>query len=114
MRHHSPPQPPPLLSSSPPYIIIVTPTASPLPHHHRATKRVRVALKQPIGTTGACGLSFAPAEVRILQKLQENDQNRANTDTGTEEHTKSREFLQKGQEVNSRSNGQPLVNKSTL
>ncbi|GKF08201.1 hypothetical protein Tco_0042425 [Tanacetum coccineum] len=67
MRHHSPPQPPPLLSSSPPYIIIVTPTASPLPHHHRATKRVRVALKQPIGTTGACGLSFAPAEVRLVR-----------------------------------------------
>ncbi|GJR73981.1 reverse transcriptase domain-containing protein [Tanacetum coccineum] len=55
-----------------------------------------------------------PPKVRILQKSQENGQNRANTDTGTEEHTKSREFLQKGQEVNSRSNGQPLVNKSTL
>ncbi|GJW16726.1 hypothetical protein Tco_0024162 [Tanacetum coccineum] len=53
-------------------------------------------------------------QVRILQKSQENGQNRANTDMGTKEHKKSREFLQKGQEVNSRSNGQPLVNKSTL
>ncbi|GJS06902.1 hypothetical protein Tco_0363698 [Tanacetum coccineum] len=39
--------------------------------------------------------------VRILQKSQENGQNRTNTDTGTEKHTKSRENATKSQ---------PLVN----
>ncbi|GJX13803.1 hypothetical protein Tco_0205561, partial [Tanacetum coccineum] len=29
---------------------------------------------------------ITPSKVRLKQKLQENDQNRANTDTGTEEH----------------------------
>ncbi|GJR39340.1 hypothetical protein Tco_1215024 [Tanacetum coccineum] len=38
-----------------------------------------------------------PPKVRILQISQENSQNRTNTDTGTEEHTKSQKFLHKGQ-----------------
>ncbi|GJU63689.1 putative ribonuclease H-like domain-containing protein [Tanacetum coccineum] len=50
-------------------------------------------------------------KVRILKKSQENSQNRANTGTGTEEHTKSQEFLQKGQEVNS-SNSETAFYKS--
>ncbi|GJV88751.1 hypothetical protein Tco_1532689 [Tanacetum coccineum] len=36
--------------------------------------------------------------VRILQKSQENGQNRTNTDTGTEEHIKSQENAIKGQQ----------------
>ncbi|GKD56182.1 hypothetical protein Tco_1289569 [Tanacetum coccineum] len=44
------------------------------------------------------------ASVRIKQKSQENGQNRTNTDTGTEEHTKSQENAMKGQIVNTWSN----------
>ncbi|GKF42133.1 hypothetical protein Tco_0125475, partial [Tanacetum coccineum] len=40
----------------------------------------------------------ADPRVRILQKSQENGQNRANTNTGTEEHTKSRENAIKSQQ----------------
>ncbi|GJV85918.1 hypothetical protein Tco_1525816 [Tanacetum coccineum] len=39
-----------------------------------------------------------PPKVRISQKSQENGQNRTNTDTGTEEHTKSRENAIKSQQ----------------
>ncbi|GKC12998.1 hypothetical protein Tco_1009780, partial [Tanacetum coccineum] len=47
--------------------------------------------------------------VRIMQKSQENGQSRTNTDTGTEEHTKSRENAIKGQQESTL--GQP---KSTI
>ncbi|GJU39434.1 hypothetical protein Tco_1192391 [Tanacetum coccineum] len=39
-----------------------------------------------------------PPKVRILQKSQENGQNRTNTDTGTDRVHKSRKFLAKGQQ----------------
>ncbi|GJU34880.1 reverse transcriptase domain-containing protein [Tanacetum coccineum] len=46
-------------------------------------------------------------QVRILQKSQENGQNRTNTDTGTEEHTKSRENAIKSQQWSTQVNLQP-------
>ncbi|GJY65229.1 hypothetical protein Tco_0467467, partial [Tanacetum coccineum] len=39
------------------------------------------------------------AEVRIMQKLQENGQNRTNTDTGTEIVHKSQKFSSKSLEI---------------
>ncbi|GKA01390.1 hypothetical protein Tco_0674055 [Tanacetum coccineum] len=42
--------------------------------------------------------TLAAQKVRISQKSQENGQNRTNTDTGTEEHTKSRENAIKSQQ----------------
>ncbi|GJU13783.1 hypothetical protein Tco_1136179 [Tanacetum coccineum] len=41
---------------------------------------------------------FAGEKVRILQKSQENGQNRTNTDTGKEREYKSRENAIKGQQ----------------
>ncbi|GJR56520.1 hypothetical protein Tco_1407041 [Tanacetum coccineum] len=51
-------------------------------------------------------LRVTAAQVRILQKPQENGQNRTNTDTGTEEHTKSRENAIKSDQLKS-TFGQP-------
>ncbi|GJY52121.1 hypothetical protein Tco_0442968 [Tanacetum coccineum] len=39
---------------------------------------------------------ITPLDVRILQKLQENSQNRTNTDTGTDRVQKNWKFLAKG------------------
>ncbi|GKB84610.1 hypothetical protein Tco_0956882 [Tanacetum coccineum] len=46
------------------------------------------------------------SEVRILQKSQENGQNRTNTDTGTDRVHKSRKFLAKGYPMIERIQGQ--------
>ncbi|GJR48559.1 reverse transcriptase domain-containing protein [Tanacetum coccineum] len=54
-----------------------------------------------------------PPKVRILQKSQENGQNRANTNTGTDRVYKSREFLAK-QSSKTNKFGEVLKNKARL
>ncbi|GJX74720.1 hypothetical protein Tco_0313315 [Tanacetum coccineum] len=50
--------------------------------------------------------------VRILQKSQENSQNRTNTNTGTDRVHKSREFLAKVNKSPMVNNGQPTKDKN--
>ncbi|GJS61579.1 putative reverse transcriptase domain-containing protein [Tanacetum coccineum] len=64
------------------------------------------------GTRGSSAQLSPRCQVQILQKSQENDQNRTNKDTRTDRVHKSRGFdCKKGQKVNPWST---MVNKSTL